>query len=263
MHSSGTRTRCDALRSCLTRRVPFRRVLSRLEAAATSICTRAVGAIPREELLAARRRQAGADVPADRSHRSRGARRRPRSARSSPTSPSATTTSIVEACRARGIIVTNTPDVLTNACADFTWALILGITRRLGEGERAAAPRRLEGLGARSPARHGASRQAARPRRRRPHRPRGGREGAGVRHDGRLHRRRSPIDLPDAEHLPLDRLLATSDVVSLHCPLTPETRHLIDQKALTKMKRIGLSHQHVARSGRRRSGTGVGAASNG
>ena len=44
-------------------------------------------------------------------------------------------------------------------------------------------------------------------------------------------------DLPGAEHMPLDRLLATSDVVSLHCPLTPETRHLIDQKALAQMKR--------------------------
>ena len=42
----------------------------------------------------------------------------------------------VAACRARGIVVTNTPDVLTNACADFTWALILAVTRRLGEGER-------------------------------------------------------------------------------------------------------------------------------
>src|SRR5687768_4597826 len=42
----------------------------------------------------------------------------------------------VPACRARGVVVTNTPDVLTNACADFTWGLILAITRRLGEGER-------------------------------------------------------------------------------------------------------------------------------
>ena len=42
----------------------------------------------------------------------------------------------VPACRARGIAVTNTPDVLTNACADFTWGLILAVTRRLGEGER-------------------------------------------------------------------------------------------------------------------------------
>jgi glyoxylate reductase len=35
----------------------------------------------------------------------------------------------------------------------------------------------------------------------------------------------------------LDRLLATSDIVSLHCPMTPETKHLIDQKALARMKR--------------------------
>ena len=42
----------------------------------------------------------------------------------------------VPACRARGVAATNTPDVLTNACADFTWALILAVTRRLGEGER-------------------------------------------------------------------------------------------------------------------------------
>jgi glyoxylate reductase len=37
---------------------------------------------------------------------------------------------------ARGVIVTNTPDVLTESVADFTWALILGITRRLAEGDR-------------------------------------------------------------------------------------------------------------------------------
>ena len=42
----------------------------------------------------------------------------------------------VAAARERGIIVTNTPDVLTEATADLTWALILGITRRVGEGER-------------------------------------------------------------------------------------------------------------------------------
>src|SRR5207237_2972538 len=40
-----------------------------------------------------------------------------------------------------------------------------------------------------------------------------------------------------AEPMPLDRLLATSDIVSLHCPLTPDTRHLIDQPALARMKR--------------------------
>src|SRR6185436_8677693 len=40
------------------------------------------------------------------------------------------------AARERGIIVTNTPGVLTGATADLTWALILGVTRRVGEGER-------------------------------------------------------------------------------------------------------------------------------
>src|SRR5438552_3644022 len=38
--------------------------------------------------------------------------------------------------RSRGVIVTNTPDVLTDAVADFTWALILCVTRRISEGER-------------------------------------------------------------------------------------------------------------------------------
>src|ERR1700712_1757642 len=38
--------------------------------------------------------------------------------------------------RSRGVVVTNTPDVLTESVADFTWALILAVTRRLSEGER-------------------------------------------------------------------------------------------------------------------------------
>jgi glyoxylate reductase len=46
-----------------------------------------------------------------------------------------------------------------------------------------------------------------------------------------------PADIPNSTQMPLDRLLATSDIVSLHVPMTPETKHLIDQKALTKMKR--------------------------
>jgi glyoxylate reductase len=48
---------------------------------------------------------------------------------------------------------------------------------------------------------------------------------------------RGAAALPEAEALSLDRLLNTSDVVSLHVPLTPETRHLIDKKAITRMKR--------------------------
>jgi glyoxylate reductase len=141
----------------------------------------------------------------------------------------------VEACRARGVIVSNTPDVLTNACADFTWALILGITRRLGEAERQL--RRGEWKGWALDHMLGTEL-------------RGKRLGLiGVGRIGRavaerapafgmevVYHARRPVEIA-AEHLPLDRLLATADVVSLHCPLTPETHHLIDQKALTKMKR--------------------------
>ena len=46
----------------------------------------------------------------------------------------------------------------------------------------------------------------------------------------------APVDDPEAEFRELDGLLAESDVVSLHAPLTPETRHLIDGEALAKMK---------------------------
>jgi glyoxylate reductase len=48
---------------------------------------------------------------------------------------------------------------------------------------------------------------------------------------------RRELDFPGAEPMQLDRLLLTSDIVSLHVPLTPETRYLIDKRALTRMKR--------------------------
>jgi glyoxylate reductase len=142
----------------------------------------------------------------------------------------------VAACRARGIAVTNTPDVLTNACADFTWGLMLAVTRRLGEGERQLRAGAWGGwaldhlLGMEL---------------------RGKQLGlVGVGRIGRAVAEKAPAfgmtvaytarhaaDLASAVHMPLDRLLATSDIVSLHCPMTPQTRHLIDKKALARMKR--------------------------
>ncbi|MEP6782508.1 MAG: D-glycerate dehydrogenase [Acidobacteriota bacterium] len=142
----------------------------------------------------------------------------------------------VAACRARGIAATNTPDVLTNACADFTWGLILAITRRLGEGERVVRAGNWGGwaldymLGTEL---------------------RGKQLGlVGVGRIGRAVAEKAPAfgmtvaytarnaaNLPNATQMSLDRLLSTSDIVSLHCPMTPETKHLIDQKALTRMKR--------------------------
>lgn len=142
----------------------------------------------------------------------------------------------VPACHARGVVASNTPDVLTNACADFTWALILAVTRRLGEGERVV--RRGEWKGWSLDYMLGMELRG---------------KQLGIVGMGRIGRAvaerapafgmqvaysaRSETDLPGAIRLPVDRLLATSDVVTLHCPMTPETHHLIDQKALTKMKR--------------------------
>jgi glyoxylate reductase len=142
----------------------------------------------------------------------------------------------VAACRARGVVVTNTPDVLTNACADFTWALILAITRRLGEGERVVRAGAWTGwaldymlgtelrgkqLGIVGMGRIGRAVAEKAPA-----------FGMQVAYSGRR-----PATLEGAEHMPLDRLLATSDVVSLHCPSTDETRHLINETALMRMKR--------------------------
>ncbi len=139
-------------------------------------------------------------------------------------------------CRARGVVATNTPDVLTNACADFTWALILAVTRRLGEGERVVRSGRWAGwgldymlgmelrgkqLGIVGMGRIGRAVAAKAP-------------VFGMRV---AYTARRPVDVAGAEHVPLDRLLAASDIVSLHCPMTDETRHLIDQKALLRMKR--------------------------
>jgi glyoxylate reductase len=142
----------------------------------------------------------------------------------------------VDACRARGIVVTNTPDVLTNACADLTWGLILAITRRLGEGERVVRAGAWGGwaldymlgmelrgkqLGLVGMGRIGRAVADKAPA-----------FGMTVAYTAR-----TPASIPGAVHMPLDRLLATSDVVSLHCPMTPDTHHLIDQKALARMKR--------------------------
>jgi glyoxylate reductase len=142
----------------------------------------------------------------------------------------------VAACRARGIVVTNTPDVLTNACADFTWALILAATRRLGEGERVVRRQAWRGwgldymlgmelrgkqLGIVGMGRIGTAVA----------------EKAGSFGMAVAYTSRRAVDLDGAIHLGLDALLASSDVISLHCPMTPETRHLIDRKALMKMKR--------------------------
>jgi glyoxylate reductase len=141
--------------------------------------------------------------------------------------------------RERGVICTNTPDVLTEATADLTWALILDVTRRVSEGDRLVRANGWRGwtfefmvgsglqgkqLGIVGAGRIGRAVAA-----------RGAAFGMRI----ALASRRNP-GWPDAEFMSVDRLLATSDIVSLHVPLTPETRHMIDQPALARMKRTAF-----------------------
>ncbi len=127
--------------------------------------------------------------------------------------------------RARGIPVGVTPDVLTEATADLAFALLLAAARRLPQ---AAADARDGTWRTWEPARWlGAEVDGA---------------ALGIVGYGRIGRavarraagfRMSVRSTADTE---LDELLAASDFVSLHCPLTPQTRHLIDAAALRRMR---------------------------
>jgi glyoxylate reductase len=146
----------------------------------------------------------------------------------------------VAACARRGVVVTNTPGVLADATADLAMALILMVTRRMGEGERlirSGEPwawsmfmmlgtgiqgRQLGiiGMGGIGEA------LAARAR------------AFGMRV---VYHNRRPVAPEvaahlDAERLELEELLATSDVVSVNCPYNADTHHLIDADAFLNMK---------------------------
>jgi glyoxylate reductase len=145
---------------------------------------------------------------------------------------------------ARAIPVTNTPDVLTGATAEFTWALILAVTRRVAEGERLLRGGAWKGwaldfmlgmelrgkqLGIVGLGRIGSA-VASRA-------PAFGMRVTACSLEGTAPPPAGHIPLPEVEMMTLDRLLSTSDVVTLHVPLTPATRHLIDRTALSRMKR--------------------------
>ena len=142
----------------------------------------------------------------------------------------------VAAARERGIVVTNTPDVLTEATADLTWALILDITRRLVEGDRLVRRGEWKGWAFDFMLGIGAARQAARHRRLRPDRP-GGRR-AGARRSGCA----SPTP-PESQAVRRRRVhAARSAAVDVGrrvtaLPADAGDRHLINQTALARMKR--------------------------
>lgn len=144
----------------------------------------------------------------------------------------------VAAATRLGILVTNTPGVLTEATADLTWTLILGVARRVVEGDREMRAGRFPGWGplymlggdvtGKTLGLVGPGRIAAAVARR----------AQGFEMPLLYHGRRpsAELDALGARQVPLDELLATSDFVSLHVPLTPETRHMIDARALAQMK---------------------------
>jgi glyoxylate reductase len=145
----------------------------------------------------------------------------------------------VEAAQERGIVVTNTPGVLDETTADTAFMLLLAAARRLGESERILragewhwwGPKLFVGvdvwgktLGIVGMGRIG---QAV------------ARRGRGFGMEIVYHNRSRKEDAErelDARYLELDGLLETADFVSVHTPLTGETRHLIGPGELEKMK---------------------------
>ena len=138
----------------------------------------------------------------------------------------------LEAAAERGIPVGNTPDVLTDATADLAFALLLALARRIPQGAaqvRDGEWRTWEPAGDLGADLSGAT--------------------LGIVGRGRIGdamaRRATGFGLEvlhssRSSGLPLDELLERSDFVSLHCPLTPETRHLISGDTLARMKPTAL-----------------------
>ncbi|MEI8014049.1 MAG: D-glycerate dehydrogenase [Nitrospira sp.] len=141
--------------------------------------------------------------------------------------------------RARGLIVTNTPDILTDATADLTWALILATARRIVEGDALVrsgswtgwGPTQLLGtevsgkiLGIIGMGRIG---QAVAQR------------AVGFRMQVHYHTRQlmTTASLPrEWEYRSLQDLLGEADIMTIHVPLTPNTHHLIGARELAWMK---------------------------
>jgi len=147
------------------------------------------------------------------------------------------------AATTRGIVVGHTPGVLTEATADLAFALLMAAARRLPEGienVRAGEWLAWEPLGFLGVDVWGATLGLIGV----------GRIGTAVARRGRGFAMRvlyhGPRRKPELEaelgleYAALDDLLAQSDFVSLHCPLTEATRHLIDERALRRMKRTAV-----------------------
>ncbi len=141
----------------------------------------------------------------------------------------------VEALRRRGVAVTNTPGVLDAATADLTWALILAVRRRVVEGDRRVRGGEWTGSWADGFLAEELSGSTL-----------GivglGRIGQAVARRAQgfelrvLYTQRQRVETALGEYRELDDLLAEANVVTIHAPLTPETRELIDARRLALLK---------------------------
>jgi glyoxylate reductase len=150
----------------------------------------------------------------------------------------------VAAAKRRGVVVTNTPDVLTETTADFAWALLMAAARRVVEADRYARSgewtawkwdllwgadvhgKTLGIIGFGRIGRAVARRSL----------------GFGMRvlyYDAVLSSAEAEREV-NATYVDKDTLLRDSDFVSLHVLLSPETRHLIDERALRSMKKTAI-----------------------
>jgi lactate dehydrogenase-like 2-hydroxyacid dehydrogenase len=148
-----------------------------------------------------------------------------------------------DAAKARGIAVTNTPDVLTEATADIAITLLLMVSRRTGEGERHVRcgawtgwrPTHMLGtqVSGKTLGLVGMGRIARAVARRAHH-------GFGMKvifHDPYPPSASEAAALGAEQKEALEQVLEESDFVSLHCPATPETRHLMNRERLARMRR--------------------------
>ncbi|MEX2228772.1 MAG: D-glycerate dehydrogenase [Dehalococcoidia bacterium] len=141
----------------------------------------------------------------------------------------------VPAAQERGVLVTNTPGVLTETTADLAFALLLAVARRLPEGELAVrrgewGPWHPSWLLGREV--HGATLGIVGP----------GRIGAAVAQRAQgfgmtvLYHGRRRVDGFPGERVSFDSLLERADFVSVHVPLSPETEHMFDARAFAHMR---------------------------
>ena len=145
----------------------------------------------------------------------------------------------VNYARQKGIAVTNTPDVLTDATADLTWALILSVTRRIVEADNFVRAGKFEGWGplmmlgtelsGKTLGIVGAGRigQAV------------GKRAVGFSINilyADNSRKGGFEQVTGAQKADLADVFSGSDILTFHCPLKPETRHLINEDTINKVK---------------------------